>query len=177
MDVVEEQIAQVYAEAFLGVANQTDRAAGLVEELVSLVEDVLEQFPALEEALGSLLVGHVEKETLLDRVFGNKAAPEVLNFLKVLSAHGRLEILRTVVRSVESQYSKQIGKVEVEKAFNRTFSEEYNIHRTRQNFPNGIDNFTNMANIGVFITDRVLQNELGGGIDLKNNIWYIPSKN
>ena len=70
-----------------------------------------------------------------------------------------------------------IGKDEVEKAFNRTFSEEYNIHRTRQNFPNGIDNFTNMAKIGVFITDRVIQNELGGGIDLKNNIWYIPSKN
>lgn len=113
MDVVEEQIAQVYAEAFLGVANQTDRAAELVEELVSLVEDVLEKFPALEEALGSLLVGHAEKETLLDRIFGNKAAPEVLNFLKVLSAHGRLEILRTVVRSVESQYSKQVGKVEV----------------------------------------------------------------
>ena len=41
----------------------------------------------------------------------------------------------------------------------------------------GIDNFTNMAKIGVFITDRVIQNELGGGIDLKNNIWYIPSKN
>ena len=113
MDVVEEQIAQVYAEAFLGVANQTDRAAELVEELVSLVEDVLDQFPGLEEALGSLLVGHAEKETLLNRVFANKAAPEVLNFLKVLSAHGRLEILRTVVRSVESQYSKQVGKVEV----------------------------------------------------------------
>ena len=47
-----------------------------------------------------------------------------------------------------------IGQDEVEKAFNREFSEEYNIHRTRQNFPNGIDDFTNMANIGVFITDR-----------------------
>ena len=33
-----------------------------------------------------------------------------------------------------------------------------------------------MANIGVFITDRVIQNELGGGIDLKNNLWYIPKK-
>ena len=67
-----------------------------------------------------------------------------------------------------------IGHHGVEKAFNREFSEEYNIHRTRQNFSNGIDNFTNMANVGVFITDRVVQEELGGGIDLENNLWYIP---
>ena len=70
-----------------------------------------------------------------------------------------------------------IGQDEVEKAFNREFSEEYNIHRTRQNFPNGIDNFTNMADIGVFITDRVVQEELGGGVDLENNLWYIPKLN
>ena len=70
-----------------------------------------------------------------------------------------------------------IGHDGVEKAFDRNFSEEYNIHRTRQNFPIGIDNFTNMANIGVFITDRVIQDELGGGIDLNKNLWYIPKPN
>ena len=67
-----------------------------------------------------------------------------------------------------------IGHHGVEKVFNRKFSEEYNIHRTRQNFFNGIDNFSNMANVGVFITDRVVQEELGGGVDLENNLWYIP---
>ena len=67
-----------------------------------------------------------------------------------------------------------IGADGVEKEFNRTFSVEYNIHRTRQNFPNGVDNFTNMANIGIFVIDRVIQNELGGGIDLKRNLWFIP---
>ena len=67
-----------------------------------------------------------------------------------------------------------IGHHGVEKAFNREFSEEYNIHRTRQNFSNGIDNFSNMANVGVFITDRVVQEELGGGVDLEKNLWYIP---
>lgn len=70
-----------------------------------------------------------------------------------------------------------IGKDGVEKAFNRTFSEEYNIHRTRQNFPNGVDSFSNMANLGVYITDRVIQEELEGGIDLDKNIWYIPKSN
>ena len=70
-----------------------------------------------------------------------------------------------------------IGKDGVEKAFNRTFSEEYNIDRTIQNFPNVVDSFSNMANLGVYITDRVIQEELEGGIDLDKNIWYIPKSN
>ncbi|MDG2396413.1 MAG: ADP-ribosylglycohydrolase family protein [Flavobacteriaceae bacterium] len=71
-----------------------------------------------------------------------------------------------------------IGQNEVEKAFERDFSEKFNIHRTRENFPNPVDSFSNMAKIGIFITDRVVQEELGGGIDLNKNIWYIPkSKN
>ncbi len=68
------------------------------------------------------------------------------------------------------------GKEGVETAFGRTFSEKFNIHRTRQNFPNnGMDDFTNMAKTGIFIIDRVVQEKMGGGIDLKKNVWYIPS--
>ncbi len=67
------------------------------------------------------------------------------------------------------------GKAGIEKVFNRKFSDKYNIHRTRQNFPNnGIDSFSQMAKIGVFITDRVIQDQIGGGVDIKSNIWYIP---
>ena len=68
-----------------------------------------------------------------------------------------------------------IGKDGVEQAFDRTFSNKYNIHRTRRNFPNdGMDTFENMAKIGVYVIDRVIQEELGGGIDLQNDLWYIP---
>ncbi|MCP4883634.1 MAG: ADP-ribosylglycohydrolase family protein [Flavobacteriales bacterium] len=68
-----------------------------------------------------------------------------------------------------------IGKEGVEKAFGQKFSNRFNIHRTRQNFPDeGIDTFENMAEIGIFITDRVVQDVMNGGVDLENNIWYIP---
>ncbi|MDP5140220.1 MAG: ADP-ribosylglycohydrolase family protein, partial [Spirosomaceae bacterium] len=51
-----------------------------------------------------------------------------------------------------------LGKEGVEKAFGRKFSNKFNIHRTRQNFPNnGIDTFEKMAQKGVFINDRVVQ--------------------
>ena len=70
-----------------------------------------------------------------------------------------------------------IGKDGIEKSFSRKFSFRYNIHRTRQNFPNnGIDTFYHMAKIGVYNVDRVVQEEMGGGVDLINNIWYIPDK-
>jgi len=69
-----------------------------------------------------------------------------------------------------------LGKKGIEKVFNHTFADQFNIHRTRGNFPNnGLDNFTAMATKGVFIVDRVVQERLGGGVDLEKGFWYIPS--
>ena len=39
-----------------------------------------------------------------------------------------------------------------------------------------MDTFEKMAKKGIFIIDRVVQEELGGGINLKDNVWYIPKK-
>lgn len=70
-----------------------------------------------------------------------------------------------------------IGKEGIEDAFGRKFSGRFNIHRTRQNFPeNGTDNFNNMAEAGIHVTDRVVQEELEGGIDTIKDVWYIPGK-
>lgn len=68
-----------------------------------------------------------------------------------------------------------IGKNGIEKEFGRSFSDQFNIHRTRQNFNQGIDTFSNMAEKGIFIIDRVVQEELDGGVDLERDVWHIPS--
>jgi len=31
-----------------------------------------------------------------------------------------------------------------------------------------------MAQKGVYIIDRVVQEEMNGGVDLQKNVWYIP---
>ena len=68
-----------------------------------------------------------------------------------------------------------IGRDGVEKAFGRPLASQFNIHRTRIGFPqNGLDNFQAMAQKGIFITDRVIQEEMHGGVDLLKGIWYIP---
>lgn len=66
------------------------------------------------------------------------------------------------------------GKQGIEKTFGKKFSNQFNIHRTRKNFPNnGIDTFDNMANKGIAIVDKVVSQMSIGKIDLKNHSWQI----
>ena len=34
-----------------------------------------------------------------------------------------------------------------------------------------------MARTGVYVVDRVVQEQIKGGINLKENLWYIPIPN
>ena len=114
MDVTVEQLARVYAKAFMGVAAKTSNTEALVEELKAIVTDVLDRFPKLEEVLKSSLVSPEEKEALLDRVFGKAASIHVTNFLKVLARHGRLELLRPISRQAEKLFTEQSGVADVD---------------------------------------------------------------
>ena len=69
-----------------------------------------------------------------------------------------------------------LGKEGIEEEFSKKFSNEYFIHRTRQNFEKPIDNFDNMADKGIKIISRLVINELGGSYDIDNQLWYIPVK-
>ncbi|HEY3391501.1 MAG TPA: ATP synthase F1 subunit delta [Lacipirellulaceae bacterium] len=114
MDVTAERISRVYAIAFMEVAAKTAGAASLVDELGSLVTEVLDRFPRFEETLRSALVQPEEKEQMLDRLFGKRASNEVVNFLKVLSRHGRLELLRPIARTLKQLHAERSGQKEVE---------------------------------------------------------------
>jgi F-type H+-transporting ATPase subunit delta len=114
MDVAEEQVARVYAQAFLAVADKTPDPGGLVEEVNSLVTEVIDRFPNLAQRLHSALIPHDEKLRMLDRVFGGRISNEVMNFLKVLSKHGRLTVLRSAARQIKKLYAEQLGQMDVE---------------------------------------------------------------
>ena len=75
-----------------------------------------------------------------------------------------------------------LGKKKLEKIFNKyDFSDQYWIHRTRKNFVDrteqakGEDSFQLMAIRALFIIDRVVIEEMNGGVNLEKNIWYIPN--
>ncbi|MEL7424150.1 MAG: ADP-ribosylglycohydrolase family protein [Bacteroidota bacterium] len=70
-----------------------------------------------------------------------------------------------------------LGKAGIEKAFGRTFSNRYYIHRTRIGFANnGVDTFESMAKKGIAIIDRVIQEEMKGQVDLERDVWHIPTE-
>jgi len=76
-----------------------------------------------------------------------------------------------------------LGKDGVEKAFaQHNLSDTYWIHRTRRNFPDhtpntdGEDTFAGMAQRGIYILDRVVIEQMKGGVNLAEDLWYVPAR-
>jgi F-type H+-transporting ATPase subunit delta len=111
--VAAQRVAAIYAKAFLGAAENAGQTDAMVEEL-DAVAATLERYPKLEEVLGSVLVAAEEKTQALDRIFGGKLSLLVLDFLKVMAQHGRLEIVRAVRQEVQKLYDELRGRVRVE---------------------------------------------------------------
>ncbi len=112
-DVGQEKVGEIYARALLGAAETAGQTAVVLDELDAIVSQVFEQFPKLETVLGSLLVSHEEKTLLLDRVFAAQISRLLLNFLKVVSRHGRLDCLRAVRLQARKLYEEMQGSVRV----------------------------------------------------------------
>jgi hypothetical protein len=75
-----------------------------------------------------------------------------------------------------------LGRKGVEKRLGRTdVSDTYWIGRTRRNFPDrlpgerGDDSFPQMAQRALAIVDRVVQEQMGGKVDLQRDRWLIPT--
>jgi len=109
----QQYLAKIYAKAFLGVTEKAGSTESAVEELDSFLLDVLNKLPNFEALLCSPRVTHEEKERILDRSFAGKMSTPVLNFLKVVSRHGRLDCLRSIVRSVHQLLDHLRGRIEV----------------------------------------------------------------
>lgn len=74
-----------------------------------------------------------------------------------------------------------LGKSGVEEAFGGVgFSDTYFIHRTRRGFPDrtagieGEDTFSQMAERGVEVVDRVVLKEMGGEVSEDGRFWLVP---
>ncbi|MEI8373042.1 MAG: ATP synthase F1 subunit delta [Planctomycetota bacterium] len=112
-DVGQEKVGEIYARALLGAAEKAGQTVAVLEELDAIVSEVFAQFPKLETVFGSLLVSHVEKTALLDNVFASQISRLLLNFLKVVSRHGRLDCLRAIRREARKLHEEMQGNVRV----------------------------------------------------------------
>lgn len=112
IDVGAQRVGAIYAKAFLSAAEKANTTDALVDEFDGLLE-LLKQHPEMQKILGSNLIKHEEKLGILDRMFGGRISATLLNFLKVLSGRGRLDLLGDIHREIRDQYLILRGRFQV----------------------------------------------------------------
>jgi F-type H+-transporting ATPase subunit delta len=113
-EVGAQQVATVYARALLNAAEKAGQTDEIVAELDSLVVDLLDKLPQLEAVLNSMVVEPGQKIQLLDKLIGGKAAPLLLNFLKTLARHDRLDVLRPAHQAIHVLFDELRHNMRVE---------------------------------------------------------------
>lgn len=123
-DVGVQQVGAIYAQAFLGAAEKAGETESLLAEFDSLLSDVLDRYPRFERILASGAISHDQKVGILDRVLASQASPILVNLLKVVSGHGRLDCLRAIHRQAHELYNRMRGRVRVRLSTATPISEE-----------------------------------------------------
>lgn len=111
-DTERQYIGTVYAKGLLGAAEKANQVTQVVDELESIVVDVLPQLPKLKLLLESPRVPMEVKEKVLNQSF-SEGSSVLLTFLKVVCRHGRFDCLRVISRTATALLQEQTGVVEV----------------------------------------------------------------
>ena len=111
-DTERQYIGTVYAKGLLGAAEKANQVTQVVDELESIVVDVLPQLPKLKLLLESPRVPMEVKEKVLNQSF-SAGSSVLLTFLKVVCRHGRFDCLRVISRTATARLQEQTGVVEV----------------------------------------------------------------
>ena len=114
VDVGAQQVAAVYARALLASAEKAGLADSVVADYGHIVDEMLSANPRFEAVMASQLVDHEDKVKIIDRVFSGRVAPLLVNFFKILSQHGRLELLRAVQAPLVEAFDKLRGRMRVD---------------------------------------------------------------
>ena len=111
-DAGREHLGHVYGQALLGAAGKAGVTEQVMAELDSLVDDVLEKLPNLRNVFAAPKVTAEEKERILDKILGG-ASRVLLQGLKVMARHGRLDCVRDVRLAFRKLLNELRGRVEV----------------------------------------------------------------
>ncbi len=107
------QVAVVYAEALLDVAESRNQADQIGEELNELVYDVLAKEPKIADALASPVLKRTAKEPLLEGAFKGKLNDTLYSFLLVLNNKNRLNLLPHVASAYRDLLDIKAKRVRV----------------------------------------------------------------
>jgi F-type H+-transporting ATPase subunit delta len=113
-DAGRQSLGAVYAKALFGATEKTGETDTVLAALESLVGDVFNKLPKFEAALSSLLVSADDKERMLEGAFATRAPRVLVNALKVMAKHNRLNCVREVLQAFQHLVNESRGRVEVQ---------------------------------------------------------------
>lgn len=105
-------VAQVYARALLGLAEEAEAAESVLEELEGL-RALLDRLPELESLFASPLVEAEDKARMLEERLRGRAGDLVVDCLQVMNRKGRLGLVRELVTAYRELYEDARGIVGV----------------------------------------------------------------
>ena len=101
-----------YARALMGLVLRQGQADP-VEKDFTAVRTVVDQHPEITRIVLNSTVPHAEKQSLMDKLFGEKIARPLLDFLKVLIEKRRFSQLGNIQEEFHRLYEKQKGIREI----------------------------------------------------------------
>ena len=111
-DAGSRRAARVYAESLLDTAAASKQTDQVVEELAEFIDGVLGAAPKFEAFLVSG-AARGRKAEVIRRAFGGRASDLFLNFLLVLNAHRRLDLLRGIRAVAAELHAERAGRLRV----------------------------------------------------------------
>jgi len=107
-----EAVGAVYAKALLGATTTAGNRDAVLEELDSLIDDVLAELPKFAATITSMRVSHEERLSLFEKAFAGKMNSTLLTFLKVLSKNNRLDCLSAIREQAHRLDNAERGRIE-----------------------------------------------------------------
>lgn len=112
-DVEAIQGARIYAEALWGLAHPAGQAEMILDELRSLVTDVLDPNQDLEVFFQLGSISRERRKEMIEHIFQGKASDLVYSFLLTLNERDRLGLLRPIVQALQQLDDASKGKAPV----------------------------------------------------------------
>jgi F-type H+-transporting ATPase subunit delta len=107
-------VGQVYAKAILAAAQAEGKVDVVVEQLTSLVADVLAKQPDLASIFADPKRSIDDKVNLIDKAFGRVADPCLVKSLKIIAGRRRLPMLPSILQAVLKIRDQVLGRLQVE---------------------------------------------------------------
>jgi F-type H+-transporting ATPase subunit delta len=149
-----QYVGQVYAKALLAAAEAEGKVDVVVEQLQSLVADVIDKQPSLSGLFADPKRSVDDKVALIDRAFGNAAEPCLLKALKVIARRRRLPMLPSILSAVIKLRDEAKGRLPVV-ITSATPLEDHSINGLR-------DRLSSLLKADVSLTTNVDPSILGG---------------